>query len=187
MAISASRSLPVRPPRTRDTGWAMSPVDRKTPRRWLYRGGRPHRLASALNRLQTAIASAGLPPHRVQALEVRGRRTGRLITFPVVVADYRGHRYLVAMLGEGANWVANVRAGGGRAVLRHGHREPVRLEEVEERERAPILKRYLALAPGARAHFPVGATAALPEFEALAPNYPVFRVEVSNGDPQPAE
>jgi hypothetical protein len=30
-------------------------------------------------------------------------RTGRVTSFPVVVADCEGERYLVAMLGEGAN------------------------------------------------------------------------------------
>jgi hypothetical protein len=56
----------------------------------------------------------------------------------VVVADYEGERYHVAMLGQEANWVKNVRAGGGRAVLRHGRREAVRLEEVDAGARAPI-------------------------------------------------
>jgi hypothetical protein len=122
------------------------------------------------------MASAGLPPHRVKTLEVRGRRTRRLISFPVVVADYEGEHYLVAMLGGSANWVANVRAAGGKAALKHGSREPIRLEEVEPGARAPILKRYLVLAPGARAHFPVDRSATLSEFEAIAPSYPVFRI-----------
>jgi hypothetical protein len=39
---------------------------------------------------------------------MQGRRRGRLISLPVVVADYEGERYLVAMLGEDVNWVANV-------------------------------------------------------------------------------
>jgi hypothetical protein len=145
-------------------------------RRWLYRGGRPHGAASLLNRVQTAMASAGLPPARVKALEIRGRRTGRRISFPVVVADYQGERYLVSMLGTDANWVANVRADQGRADLRHGRRESIRLEEVAPSGRAPILKRYLELAPGARAHFPIGPDAALPEFEGIASRYPVFRI-----------
>ena len=53
----------------------------------------------------------------MKALEVRGRRSGRLRSFPGVVADYGGERYLVAMLGEGASWVANVREARGQAVL----------------------------------------------------------------------
>ena len=145
-------------------------------RRHLYRGRRPHRLASVLNRATATLASAGLAPERLVTLEVQGRRTGRRISQPVVVADYEGARYLVAMLGEGANWVRNTRAAGGEAVLHHGSREVVRLEEVDPAERAPILKRYLELAPGARAHMPIRPDAPLEEFERIAGSYPVFRV-----------
>jgi deazaflavin-dependent oxidoreductase (nitroreductase family) len=144
--------------------------------KWMYKGGRPNRLASFLNGIWRLIGVAGLPPHRLNTLEVPGRRTGKLRSFPVVVADYQGERYLVAMLGEGANWVANVRASGGHAVLRHGHREAVRLEEIDPASRAPILKRYLQLAPGARAHLPVDRWAPLADFEAIARSYPVFHV-----------
>ena len=143
---------------------------------WMYKGGRPNRLASVLNGVWRLVGVAGLPPHRLNALEVEGRRTGKLRSFPVVVADYEGERYLVAMLGEGANWVANVRVSGEHAVLRHGRREAVRLEEVDPASRAPILKRYLQLAPGARAHIPVDRQAALADFDAVAQRYPVFRV-----------
>ena len=49
-------------------------------------------------------------------LELRGHESGRTITFPVVVADYQGERYLVAMLGQTSNWVRNLRTGDGRAL-----------------------------------------------------------------------
>ena len=145
-------------------------------RRRLYRGGRAGRVARSLNRGQALLHAAGVWPKRLAALEVRGRRTGRRITLPVVIADHEGERYLVAMLGEGASWVANVRADEGRAVLRHGRREEVRLEEVQSDARAPILRRYLAVAPGARAHFPIERDAPLSDFEAIAERYPVFRI-----------
>jgi deazaflavin-dependent oxidoreductase (nitroreductase family) len=118
----------------------------------------------------------------LSTLEVRGRRSGRLISFPVVVADYEGERYLVAMLGEGANWVANVRAAGGQAVLRRRRREAVRLEEVDPDARAPILRRYLQLAPGARAHIPVDPRAPLEEFVRTGEQYPIFRVHLVRGE-----
>jgi len=147
-----------------------------TTRRRLYAGGRPTRLARLLNRGQAALHSAGIWPSRLATLQVRGRRSGRVRSLPVVIADIEGERYLVAMLGERAGWVANVRAAGGRAVLRHGRREPVLLEEVEPNARAPILRRYLEVAAGARAHFPLDRRAPVGEFEAIAPQYPVFRV-----------
>ncbi|MFI6409569.1 nitroreductase/quinone reductase family protein [Streptomyces sp. NPDC050548] len=144
--------------------------------RWLYRGGRPGRLARVMNRQSALATSAGLGPRRLVALEVPGRRTGRLVSLPLVVADHEGERYLVSMLGPDANWVRNVRAAGGRAVLRHGRREAVRLEEVEVGDRAPVLRRYLALAPGARPHLPVDRRAPLEEFARIADRVPVFRV-----------
>ena len=109
-------------------------------------------------------------------VEVTGRRTGRTISFPAVIADYDGGRYLVSMLGEGTSWVRNVRASGGRAVLRHRGREPVTLREVDAGRRAPILRCYLQRAPGARAHFPVDYRAPVEAFEPIAAQYPVFRI-----------
>jgi hypothetical protein len=87
-----------------------------------------------------------------------------------------GDRFLVSMLGENVAWVRNVRAAGGNAVLRHGKREQVRLQEVAAERRAPILKAYLRRAPGARPHVPVDKDAPLSEFEKIAESMPVFRV-----------
>lgn len=144
--------------------------------RWLYRGDRPNRFARLQNR-STAIAfAAGIAPKRAAALEIRGRRSGRVISFPVAIADFEGERYLVSMLGKHANWVRNLRAADGQAVLRHGRRETVHLDEVDPSVRAPILRRYLQVAPGARPHIPVDRRASLAEFGRIAPDYPVFRV-----------
>jgi quinol monooxygenase YgiN len=146
-------------------------------KRRMYRTGRPGAVARVMNRISAVQFAAGvLSPARAVTLEVPGRRTGRLVSFPVVVAEYEGGRYLVSMLGKDANWVLNVRAAGGRAMLRRGTREEVRLEEVEPGDRAPILRRYLALAPGARPHLPVDRHAPLEEFEKIAKLYPVFRI-----------
>lgn len=143
---------------------------------WQYRGGRPHRWARIENRLWAIAFAAGIMPGRAAALEVRGRKSGRLISVPVAVADYRGERYLVAMLGEKTNWVLNARAADGRAVLRHGRREEVRLAEDRSDQRAAILRRYLEVAPGARPHFPVGRQAPREDFQRIADRYPVFRI-----------
>jgi hypothetical protein len=144
--------------------------------RWLYRGGHPSRFARVQNRMSAIAFAAGIVPRRAAEMQVRGRRTGRVISFPVAIADYEGERYLVSMLGSDVNWVRNLRAAGNRAVLRHGRREAVRLQEVEARDRAPILRRYLQVAPGARAHIPVDRRAPLADFERISPDYPVFRI-----------
>jgi hypothetical protein len=149
---------------------------RRRARRWMYRGGHPHGLGRLLNRIDEQFASWRVGPQRLVTLEVPGRHSGRLISLPVVLADVDGERYLVAMLGNDAHWVRNVRAANGLAVLRRGEREAVRLDEVPVARRAPILKRYLALAPGARAHVPVDPRAPVEEFAAVADRYPVFHV-----------
>jgi hypothetical protein len=107
---------------------------------------------------------------------VTGRTSGRTVSLPVVVAVVDGERYLVSMLGENVRWLQNVRAAGGRAVLRSGGREEVQLEEVPRDARAPILRAYLQRAPGARPHVPVNKDAPLVEFEKVASDFPVFRV-----------
>jgi hypothetical protein len=151
-------------------------------RRWMYRGGRPNRLARVLNRISAAQFGAGfLAPSTWVTLEVPGRRTGKVISFPLVMTRCQGRWYAVSMLGTRANWVANVRAAGGDVTLRHGRPERVHLTEVAVDERPPILRRYLEQAPGARAHFPVDRHAPPADFEAIAAGYPVFRVTRAGG------
>ena len=144
--------------------------------RWLYRGGHPNRFARLQNRTTAIAFAAGIVPKRAAALEIPGRRSGRVISFPVAIADFEGERYLVSMLGKDVNWVRNLTAAGGQAMLRHGRRESVHLEEVEPGARAPILRRYLQVAPGARPHMPVDRRAPLAEFARIAADYPVLRI-----------
>ena len=144
--------------------------------RWYYRGGRPNRVARFLNRISAVLHATGIAPNYMVTLEVVGRKSGKTISFPLVMTVIDGERYLVSMLGEQANWVQNLKAAGGRATLRHGVTEQVRLEEVEPAQRAPILKAYLQHAPGARPHIAVDKDAPLAEFATIAPQIPVFRV-----------
>ena len=116
----------------------------------------PGALARVMNRISAIQSSAGLlSPNHAMTVEVVGRRTGRLISFPLAVTDYKAERYLVSVLGNDANWLRNVQAADGMAGLRRGCREAVRLEELDLATRAPILRRYLAVAPGAQPHLPV--------------------------------
>ncbi len=149
--------------------------------RWMYRGRRPNLLARMLNRGSAIVHSLGISPNYLVTLEVVGRKSGKTIGFPLVMTVMHGERYLVAMLGEQTNWVQNVRAAGGRATLRHGITEQVRLEEVDVSQRAPILKAYLRIAPGARPHMPVTKDAPISEFDNVAAQYPVFKLETVDG------
>ncbi len=145
-------------------------------KRWMYRGGRPNQLTKIINKGWAFIHSLGLFPDYLVTLEVVGRQSGKVISFPLAMTVIHGERYLVSMLGENTNWVHNVRAAGGKAKLVHGITEEVLLEEVDVSQRAPIIKAFLGHAPGARPHIPVDKDAPVSEFEEIAGKYPVFKV-----------
>jgi hypothetical protein len=71
--------------------------------RWLYRGGHPNRFARLQNRASAIAFAAGIAPGRAAALEITGRRSGRVISFPVALADIDGER-----------------SAGRRAICHHG-------------------------------------------------------------------
>jgi deazaflavin-dependent oxidoreductase (nitroreductase family) len=145
-------------------------------KQWLYRGQRPNWIAKILNRAWAIVASKSVTSNGLVALEVIGRKSGRIVSFPLVMVTVDGQRYLASMLGDNTQWVRNVRAAGGKAVLRSGGHQEVQLEEIPADQRAPLLKAYLQAAPGARPHVPVDKDAPLAEFEAIAAAYPVFRL-----------
>jgi deazaflavin-dependent oxidoreductase (nitroreductase family) len=161
------------------------PVEQTVPKpsfaQWLYLGHRPNWIAKILNRISAIAASSGIAANYMETLEVIGRKSGRIVSLPVVVAVVDGQRYLVSMLGDNAQWVLNVRAAGGKAVMHSGRRTPVQLESVPIDQRAPILQDYLKRAPGARPHMPIDKDAPLVDFEKIAADYPVFHI-VSNQD-----
>lgn len=143
-------------------------------RRWLYKGHRPNWIAKIANRTAVLMSRSGLA--NLVTLEVPGRKSGRIVSLPLVMAEVGGRRYLVSMLGKEVQWVLNVRAAGGQAVINTGTPEPVQLTEIPVEQRAPILKEYLRLAPGARPHVTVTPDSPLADFEKVAPDLPVFQV-----------
>lgn len=146
-------------------------------KRWLYQGGHPNLLAKILNRGWAILHAIGIYPDRFVTLEVVGRKSGKVVSFPLAMVTMNGKRYLVSMLGEEANWVKNVKAARGKAELVHGKRETVHLTEIEPQQRAPILKAYLKIAPGARPHLPISKDAPISAFEQIAADFPVFSLE----------
>ena len=150
------------------SSWA----DRK---RNMYPGGRPTDEAKAIHRRFAAGPIPRLVPWAC-VLDVLGRKSGAVTRVPLVIIRFRRSWYLVSMFGDDANWVRNLRAADGRAMIVHGRRRRVRLAEVPVRERPPILKRYLLYAIGARPHLPVHWRAPLSAFEGVAAEFPVFQV-----------
>lgn len=138
-----------------------------------------------LNWLGVALTSLGLAPRGAVTLEVRGRKSGRRRRIPILLTGHEGNDYLVALAGE-SQWVRNVRAAGGRAVIRRRGARAVLLEEVPEAGRAAVIAEYVRAGRdrmGAEAHeaqsrsyFGIEPDATLEEIGGIAPYYPVFRV-----------
>jgi hypothetical protein len=81
------------------------------------------------------------------------------------------------MLGARSDWVQNVEAAHGEAVIRRGRRQRVHLVAVPPEQRAPILREYVRIALSGRHHFPLTVNAPLSDFEAIAGRYPVYRID----------
>lgn len=83
-----------------------------------------------------------------------------------------GERYVVSAFSE-ADWVRNVRAAGTGSLSRGKQVEAVRLVELPDPEREPVLRAFLQQVPGGVRFFES------PEPDAVAASaarYPVFRV-----------
>ena len=153
------------------------PAERHPFLRFFYRDWRPTRAGHLVNRSQAWLTNLGLMPKTMAVLEVRGRTSGKPRTLPIAIARLEGKAYLVSMLGPESDWVKNVEAADGRAVVRHGKsRREVCLVRVPVEERAPILKEYVRIAQSGRNHFPVAVDAPLAEYEAIAERYPAYRI-----------
>ena len=160
--MSAQRADPA------EQGWFL---------RLCYRDWRPTLFGRWVNRFWMLWSSLGLPPRLMLALQVPGRKSGRLRTNVLVTARVGGKQYLVSMLGEKSEWVLNVRANAGHAFIKQGRRKPVVLVDVPVTERAPIIKEYCRVATSGRHHFPAAWDAPVEEFAKIAADYPVFRVD----------
>lgn len=152
------------------------PAEHSALMRLFYRDWRPTVLGRWINRLNCWWSGLGLPPRFQAALEVRGRVSGRMRANPVVIATVEGKDYLVSMLGPNSDWVKNIEAAHGDAVIRQGRRRRVHLLPVPPGQRAPILREYVRIATSGRRHFPLSVDAPLSDFEAIAERYPVYRI-----------
>jgi deazaflavin-dependent oxidoreductase (nitroreductase family) len=162
--------------KTMDNSRHFDPAER-TSLRLFYRNWRPTRLGRWVNRLMGWWSGLGLPPKFQAALEVEGRKSGRRHSNPVVIVTVDGQRFLVSMVGPDSDWVKNVEAAHGDAVIRQGSRRRVHLVAVPSEQRAPILREYVRVAISGRHHFPLPVGAPLADFEAISVSYPVYRID----------
>ncbi|MGH8994757.1 MAG: nitroreductase/quinone reductase family protein [Acidimicrobiales bacterium] len=129
------------------------------------------------NRLVAWLTRHGLSVWGSRVLAVRGRSTNEWRTTPVNPLDFDGGRYLVAPRGT-TQWVRNIRAAGA-AELRKGRRaEPIRVVELSDDEKVPVLRAYLKRWKFETGRFfgGTGPDASDPELRVIAPNHPAFRI-----------
>ena len=143
-----------------------------------YHLGRTRRL---VNTAMTPLARLGVAGRHTYILTVRGRRSGKSYSIPVILIE-DGGRWLVAPYGNVA-WVRNARASGEVQLARAGRSERLTLAEVGSEEAAPVLQRYLKRVPVVRPFFDARPGSPLAEFEAEAPRHPVFRLTAAS-DPE---
>jgi hypothetical protein len=139
-----------------------------------------------LNHIGVPLTWLGFAPRDAVTLEVRGRTSGKPRRTPILRTAYQGNDYLVALAGQ-AQWVRNVRTASGHALLRRRGTRHVHLEELPAQYRPPVIAEYLrrchersgeaAAAKQARYYFGLGPSATLEDITAIAPYYPVFRIE----------
>lgn len=143
-----------------------------------YRLGRARRLVNAM---MAPLARLGLAGRHTYILTVRGRRTGKSYSIPVILIE-DGARWLVAPYGD-VGWVRNARSAGEVQLTRAGRSERLEIEEVGAEEAAPILQRYLKRVPVVRPFFDVSPGSPLAEFEFEAQHHPVFRLTDTSDSP----
>ena len=127
-----------------------------------------------------------MSPRDVVMLEVPGRRSGVVRRTNLVLLDHDGGQYLLSLAGQ-SQWVRNVRAAAGRAVLARGRRRwAATLLEVPVPERPDVLRAYLMrggrepgnprIAREADMFFGLAGEPTAVQLQSVAPRYPVFRV-----------
>ena len=133
---------------------------------------------NVFNRIVAGLTRMGVSVLGSRVLEVRGRTSGEPRRVPVNLLTVDGQRYLVAPRGE-TQWVRNLRASGGEAILLLGRRrEGVAATELADEEKPPLLRAYLKRWKAEIGVFfkGVGPDASDEELLRIAPGYPVFRL-----------
>ncbi len=129
------------------------------------------------NPLVALATSLGLSLKGSRVLSVRGRKSCEWRSTPVNPLLLEGERYLVAPRGN-TQWVRNIRVTHeGR--LKLGRRtETIRVEEVSDAQKVPILRAYLKHWASESKKFFGVENANVPDEELvrIAPEHPVFRI-----------
>jgi deazaflavin-dependent oxidoreductase (nitroreductase family) len=135
---------------------------------------------NVFNRAVAWLTRAGISVWGSRVLEVRGRTSGQARRTPVNLLTVEGERYLVAPRGH-TQWVRNLRASGQGRLLLGRRSETFTAEELDDRDKPPVLRAYLKRWKAEVGIFfeGVGPDSSEQELTRIAPNHPVFRLRTS--------
>ena len=102
----------------------------------------PNALARAVNVLIWWLAEAGVSVAGTRALRVRGRKTGKRRGVVINLLSVDGRDYVVSPRGN-TQWARNARAAGAVEMGPRWRSRDVRIAEVADAAKPPVLKRYL--------------------------------------------
>ncbi|HEY1455513.1 MAG TPA: deazaflavin-dependent nitroreductase [Candidatus Dormibacteraeota bacterium] len=133
---------------------------------------------NVFNRAVGLMTRAGISVWGSRVLRVRGRKSGEWRSHPVNLLTFESRQYLVAPRGE-TQWVRNIRVAGGGELLLGRAVQPIRVAEISDAEKVPLLRAYLK-----RWKFEVGmffagvsGDSSDEDLRRIAPDHPVFRIE----------
>jgi deazaflavin-dependent oxidoreductase (nitroreductase family) len=123
------------------------------------------------------LTGLGVSVDGSRILAVRGRKSGQWRTTPVNLLEFEGQRYLVAPRGV-TEWVRNIRVSGGGELRLGSRHQPIRVAELPDTDKPPLLRHYLRRWKWEVGQFfeGVGADAPDGDIQRIAPNHPVFRI-----------
>jgi len=132
---------------------------------------------NVLNPAVQLLTRLGVSVYGSRILAVRGRKSGQWRTTPVNLLEFQGHQYLVAPRGI-TEWVRNIRASGDGELRLGSRRQPIRVLELADADKPPLLRHYLRKWKWEVGQFFEGVDADAPEAEIqrISPNHPVFRI-----------
>jgi deazaflavin-dependent oxidoreductase (nitroreductase family) len=136
---------------------------------------------NVFNRILAGLTGMGISVMGSRILCVRGRTSGQPRCTPVNLLRLEGVAYLVAPRGQ-TQWVRNLRAAGRGELVLGRRREAFRGVEVPDSEKIPILRAYLRRWKVEVGVFFGGVGADSPEADLrrIAPDHPVFRLEMAS-------
>jgi deazaflavin-dependent oxidoreductase (nitroreductase family) len=135
---------------------------------------------NVFNRLIAGLTRVGVSVWGSRVLEVRGRSSGEWRRTPVNLLTDGGERYLVAPRGH-TQWVRNLRVSGQGRLLLGRRSESFSAVELDDHDKAPILRAYLKRWKAEVGVFFEGVGPDSPEEDLarIAPNHPVFRLSAT--------